>query len=311
MTRQLLVLLCLLPMLPGPAQASQPSPQDLCAVPASQAPRVVETHLDGVPAIVRVPAQVSAPPIVLWHGFGPPQSEGALMALLPLDEVPAVKVYLGLPMFGRRAPQDPDALARRQEEDLAGGVFEPVVMGAAHELPRVAAALRHAGCLGEGQGVGLFGFSAGGAATLYALAEREVPVAAAVVLNASTGLSASVAAYERAVGKPFAWTPRARALAARSDAVERAADIAAGDPPPALLIVHGAEDTMLDGQGVHALHQALAPHYAGDAATRLQLSVVEELPHAARSPDEVARVRALAGDWFRRYLAPAGADTSG
>src|SRR5690606_19919197 len=195
-------------------------------------------------------------------------------------------------------------------EDLAGGVFEPVVMGAAHELPRVAAALRHAGCLGEGQGVGLFGFSAGGAATLYALAEREVPVAAAVVLNASTGLSASVAAYERAVGKPFAWTPRARALAARSDAVERAADIAAGDPPPALLIVHGAEDTMLDGQGVHALHRALAPHYAGDAATRLQLSVVEELPHAARSPDEVARVRALAGDWFRRYLAPAGADTS-
>ncbi len=45
-------------------------------------------------------------PIVLWHGFGPPASEQALMEALPLDEVPAVKVYLGLPMFGSRAPAE-------------------------------------------------------------------------------------------------------------------------------------------------------------------------------------------------------------
>lgn len=288
-----------------PAWAAQ-SPLDagrMCAPAASaSAVRVFETELAGVPARIRVPARVSAPPIVLWHGFGPPAGEEALEKLLPLDDVPAVKVYLGLPMFGRRAPEDPGALARRQQENLATGVFEPVVMGAARELPAVVDALRRNGCLRTGQGIGLFGFSAGGAAALYALAEREVPVQAAVLLNASTGLSASVAAYERALGKPFAWTEETRALARRSDAIARAADIARGAPPPAVLMVHGADDAMVDGKGARALRDALAPHYSGDAAARLRLEIVEDLPHAIRAPDDIARVRALAGTWFLRFM---------
>lgn len=268
----------------------------------TDAARVFDTELAGVPARIRIPAHVSAPPIVLWHGFGPPAGEEALEALLPLDDVPAVKVYLGLPMFGKRAPQAPGTLAERQRQDLATGVFEPVVMGAARELAGVVDALRRRGCLRAGQGVGLFGFSAGGAAVLYALAERDVPVQAAVVLNASTGLSASVAAYERALGRSYAWTPEARALAMRSDAIVRAADIARGTPPPALLIVHGTDDAMVDGAGVRALHDALAPHYAGGNAARLRLQTVEDLPHAIRTPGEIARVRAIAGAWFRRFV---------
>ncbi len=282
----LFAMICL--FMPAVAAASAPAGSEQTCAPATAGePRVFATELAGVPARIRVPARIAAPPIVLWHGFGPPAGEEALMSLLPLDEVPAVKVYLGLPMFGARAPADPGEVARRQAEDLATGVFEPVVMGAAHELPRVLDALRRKGCLQRGQAIGLFGFSAGGAATLYALAEREVPVQAAVVLSASTGLSASVAAYERALGKTFAWTPRARALARRSDAVVRAADIAAGTPPPALLIVHGAQDTMLDDKGVHALHRALVPHYAA-APDRLQLSIVEDLPHAIRTAEDAA-----------------------
>lgn len=268
--------------------------------------RTVDAELAGVPARIRVPARVSLPPIVLWHGFGPPAGEGALEAVLPLDDVPAVKVYLGLPMFGKRAPEDPGVLARRQQEDLATGVFEPVVMGAARELPDVVRALQRHGCLEEGQGIGLFGFSAGGAAALYALAERQVPVQAAVVLNASTGLSASVAAYERAAGKPFAWTQAARSLARRSDAVARAADIARGTPPPALLIVHGADDAMVDGSGAQALRDALAPHYAEAAGARLQLETVDDLPHAIRTPGDIARVRTLASDWFLRFMRRSG-----
>ena len=60
--------------------------------------------LANVPAILRVPGTVTKPPIILWHGFGAPSSEGELMEALPLDEVPSVKVYLGLPLFGARAP---------------------------------------------------------------------------------------------------------------------------------------------------------------------------------------------------------------
>lgn len=286
----------------SPAWAAPTDAARLCASAGSGEVRTIQTKLGGVPARLRIPAQVSAPPIVLWHGFGPPAGEEALEALLPLDEVPAVKVYLGLPLFGERAPAEPGALARRQRENLATGVFEPVVMGAARELPGVVDALRRHGCLQAGQGIGLFGFSAGGAAALFALAEREVPVQAAVVLNASTGLNASVAAYERALGEPFEWTARTRALARRSDAVARAADIARGTPPPALLIVHGADDAMVAGSGARALHDALAPHYPAAAGGRLRLEIVEDLPHAIRSPADIARVRELAGAWFARFM---------
>src|SRR5262249_56087068 len=88
-----------------------------------------------------------------------------------------------------------EAVEGRQESDVALQVFEPVVAGAAKELPSVIEALRNGGCAKTGERIGLFGFSAGGAAVLYALAERDVPIGSAVVLNASTGLSASIAAY--------------------------------------------------------------------------------------------------------------------
>ena len=288
-------------VLPAMALASSPDAAGTCAPATSRnAVRSIATELAGVPARIRVPRHVSMPPIVLWHGFGPPASEDALEAMLPLDEVPAVKVYLGLPMFGKRAPKDPGLLARRQKQNLATGVFEPVVMGAARELPRVVDALRRQGCLQPGQGIGLFGFSAGGAAALYALAERDVPVQAAMVLNASTGLSASVAAYEHVTGKAFAWTPQTRALAQASDAVVRAADIARGTP--ALLIVQGAHDGVVDANDARSLYRALAPHYEGDAAARLRLDIVDGLPHVIKNPDDVTRVRALASAWFLRFM---------
>src|SRR5262249_47405158 len=104
---------------------------------------IVETRLAGVPAVLRLPPKISKPPILLWHGFGPPQSEGALMEALPLDDVPALKVYLGLPQFGaREAANGREDMVRRQKEDLGRLVFEPVVVGAAQELPSVVTALR-------------------------------------------------------------------------------------------------------------------------------------------------------------------------
>jgi hypothetical protein len=110
--------------------------------------KTIQTALAGVPAILRVPATVKKPPIVLWHGLGPPASESDLMKDLPLDNVPAVKVYLGLPLFGARAPAaGTQSLAQRQAQDYALQIFEPVVVGAARELPAVLDELRRLGCL--------------------------------------------------------------------------------------------------------------------------------------------------------------------
>lgn len=87
-----------------------------CGRPASGDADVmtVSTTLAGVPALLRVPRHVDKPPIILWHGFGPPANEASLMQALPLDWVAAVKVYLGLSLFGRCAPPGGTAELRRR-----------------------------------------------------------------------------------------------------------------------------------------------------------------------------------------------------
>lgn len=268
-----------------------------CARPGTQA-----VDLDGVPAIVSVPSHIAQEPIVLWHGFGPPAGEQALMDALPLDDVPAIKVYAGLPLFGKRTPAGgTEELIQRQQKDVASLVFEPAVMGAAKELPTITRALSDAGCMKPADKVSLFGFSAGGAAVLYALIRHEVPIASAVTVNASTGLNASIGALERATHKPYNWTPHARDLAAQTDAPAHAADIASGSPPPALLIIHGADDQMLTPQVAYALHSKLLPLYSNAAGDRrLQLEVLPHLSHAWTQSDSLDLLRAKISEWYRR-----------
>src|ERR1700736_2181017 len=94
----------------GTAHAGEPS-----AGRAANDVMTVQTTLAGVPAILRIPKVVGKRPIVLWHGLGPPASESELMTALPLDDVPSVKIYLGLPLLGARAPtNEAESLAHRQ-----------------------------------------------------------------------------------------------------------------------------------------------------------------------------------------------------
>lgn len=286
----------------GPAAAAEPF--DCGVVAPKDQPALVTTRLAGVPAILRVPKVIRKPPIILWHGFGPPADERALMAALPLDEVPAVKIYLGLPLFGARSPAGGTAeLIRRQTEDVASLVFEPVVMGAARELPAVLDALHARHCLAPGAKIGLFGFSAGGAAALVALAQRDANVGAAVTLNASTGLSASIAAFERATQHPYTWTPRSRLLAQRSDAVRHSAQIAAGNPPVALLLIHGADDQTVAPSAAVNLYDALHPYYRRERVeSRLRLNIVPRLSHSWGTVETDPRLESEVAGWFNRFL---------
>jgi predicted esterase len=274
----------------------------------SDQPTIIATTLAGVPALLRVPGKITKAPIVLWHGFGAPDNERALMEALPLDNVPALKVYLGLPLFGARTPAGGgNELLRRQKRDLATLVFEPAVMGAAKELPAVLKELERHQCMQRDEAIGLFGFSAGGAAVLYALAEADVRIGAAITMNASTGLTASVKAYERATKGSYAWTDATRKLARDSDAVGRAKHIAAGTPPPALQIIHGEEDAMLTPRIAIALHDALQPLYdEARAAPRLQLTVVPGMTHAWTGKGTTEGLRCSIAAWFHMHLPAAG-----
>lgn len=266
--------------------------------------RVVNAELAGVPALLRIPAKVSKPPIVLWHGFGPPASEQALMQAFPLDDVPAIKVYLGLPLFGRRAPTGGiDELIRRQREDIGLLVFKPVVVGAADELPRVVEALEQQHCMQAGDKIGLLGFSAGGASVLLSLARHAVPAGAAVLLNPSTGLTASVQAFEHATGLSYTWTPESRALAQRTDAVDHAAEIATGNPPPAILVVRGEKDDVISQTSASRLEEALASGYARvHRSERFRYSAFDDLPHNLGIPATNDELHDQVSAWFNSYL---------
>lgn len=278
----------------SPATDARP----LCDVPSGiQAPAVRETTLAGVPAILRVPAHIRKPPIILWHGFGPPASEKAMMEALPLDDVDAVKVYLGLPLFGARAPEGGmKEVARRQGEDVGLLVFKPVVVGAADELPQVVDALQKNACMKRGASVALVGFSAGGAAALDALSQGKVAISAAVFINTSTGLNASIQAYEKATGKTYAWSPASRELAQQTDAVAHASHIAAHHS--ALLFLQGADDAVIDSQAPSQLVDSLKPFYS-DRPQRLQLTQPAGMTHQWTSdPATLAAVRKATGDWL-------------
>lgn len=272
------------------------------AAPAVDGVSTLRLTLGGVPAIVRVPSVTSKTSIVLWHGFGPPASEDDLMRALPLDDVPAVKIYLGLPLFGARAPKSTQqSLAQRQAEDYGSRLFEPVVLGAAEELPAVVRELRRKGCLGRHDPIGLFGFSAGGTAALMALIQRKVAVRAAVVINAPTGLNASIDALEHATKKSYAWTPHTREVAARSDAILHAADIAAGDP--AVLIIQGTEDTVVNAHGAASLVEALRPFYRRKSQEqRLKIVLAPSVAHDWTKPEALVEVRSAVAEWFNSYL---------
>jgi len=272
-------------------------------VPNARELRVVSTRLGNVPATLRIPSRVSRPPIVLWHGFGSPASESELMLRLPLDDVPAIKVYLGLPLFGARAPAGgTDELVRRQKEDVALLVFEPVVWGAVDELPAVVAALERHRCMKSGDRIGLFGFSAGGTAALVALAEHKVRVSSAVVLNPSTGLTASVHAFEHATGRAYAWTDASRRLARRSDIADRAVDIAGDRRAPALLIVTGEADNTIAAQDLDSLKHAMSARYMEvGAADRFEYLVMAGLSHNLVGSESEQDLQAQLAGWFNRF----------
>jgi predicted esterase len=268
---------------------------------------VQEATLHGVPAILRKPAVVTQPPVILWHGFGGPASPADLMRALPLDDVPAVKVYLWLPLFGPRAPAGgSEELTRRQTQDYVMLLFEPAVIGAAKELPAIVDELRARQCLGTTDAIDLFGFSAGGSAVLYTLIEKRVRVRAAMIVNAPPNLDATISALERATGHSYQWSPSSRRIARSADAVRHAHNMASGDSPPALLIFQGADDSVIAKDGALSLEQALRPYYHALAHDeRLQTAIEQGISHKWTDPPAVEVVRTRAGAWFRSIVSGA------
>ncbi len=315
MPTRLIILILLLGAFPGaPTNASQTGQVETAAAVAcltdasdwdAQALDVVieRTTLAEVPAVLRIPKKTTRPPVVLWHGLGPPGDKETLMEALPLDDVPAVKVYLDLPLLGERLPSGGlSELSQRQSRDYGMEVFAPIVLGAAEELPSVVEELQLRLGIADNKSISLFGFSAGGAAVLLSLAERVVPIRSAVILNAPNGLEGGVAAFEKITGLTYSWTDDARSVSARTDAIARANDIAEIEPPPAILLIHGRSDEMIPPSTAQDIGRALRPYYESNrGGDRIKIDLWDNLEHhwATQGPEILDPLRQRIGTWLR------------
>ncbi len=263
----------------------------------------------GVPFVAR-PPEGGAPLMVLWHGFDPPRSEAAMAGALPLLAIPAWRVYLGLPMFGARAPAGgPEEIARLSTQDFLQNVYAPIVEGAARELPAVVSELESTLPIRAGAPIGLVGFSAGGAAALEAIATGATPVATAAIISPVVNVISFMASVEQYYGMPYAWTDESRARGSRLNFVDRAAELVTASPPPAILLTVGDQDPDISAQ-VDNLHTALQARYADP--DRLSARVITGQEHgfvpepgidpAPPTPTSAdVDVDAIITDWFRRY----------
>jgi len=83
----------------------------------------------GVPFVALPPGEKATKPplVVVWHMTDPPRSETAMAAALPLRDVPAWRVYLGLPMSGSRLPAGGlEEFFRLGYEDAVLNLFDPM-----------------------------------------------------------------------------------------------------------------------------------------------------------------------------------------
>ncbi len=261
---------------------------------------VIEGVANGVPFVALPPSDRGAPaPLVLtWHLMSPPCTEQAMAAAVPMTGLQAWKVYLGLPMFGKRVPEGgPEEFFRLAGEDAVLNVYEPVTEQAAAEFPGAVAELRARLSVVDGP-VGVVGGSAGGEVVLEVLTRADVEIAAAALVNPVTQLAPVVIANQRVYDVTYHWSDASRAVAERYDYVRRAAEIRAD-----VLMVIGENDDVAIREPAAALvaalgekgEQVLIPGMAHELAEAPGIEPAPQTEHAALVDAELTK-------WFSERL---------
>lgn len=285
----------------------------------------------GVPALVRPPQgnTEGTPMIVLWHGYGPPNSEQALADLLPLDDVPAWKVYPALPMFGERMPEGGmDEIMQRQMSDYVLDLLLPTAEQAVAELPQVVAEIERQYGADASGGIGLFGFSAGAATVTHALLDGSIKVRAAVLAGAPPNLDVAVSTFEHGAQLQadylrenytwfkdemltYSWSDASEAARSRFDLGGRVSELAANSLPPAVLLTHGEQDEAYPISEIRALGDILhAAYETKGMAKRTDMRTFPRIAHhldptaalEAGIESELSELQKAVAVWYQRFL---------
>jgi hypothetical protein len=101
--------------------------------------------------------------VVAWHLQDPPRTEAAFAAALPLRDLNAWRIYLGLPLSGSRLPGGADEVMQLAQEDAVLNLQKPVAYGAAEEFAGAFTELRAQLNLDGTAPIGVMGGSIGAA----------------------------------------------------------------------------------------------------------------------------------------------------
>jgi predicted esterase len=276
----------------------------------------------GIPVLVAVPAQVTSatPLVIMYHGFGPPNSPRALAkVLVPIPG--AVTAYPPLPLFGGRAPPGgTDELVRRQNEDYIGLLLFPAISGAAREMSVLTATLSESYGLSKSRPVVIFGFSAGGAAALLSLTATNIQPRAVLVLNAPLSINEAVDGFERQTGKRYLWTEAAKEASLHYDVVKDADKIATSNPDTAMLLVQSEQDRGFSPATTQAaaltLSASFTAHGRRSEIGEITLPgsdhyVLDAASSASDHPEaNMIAAQAMISHWLRTHAFNGGSDCS-
>ncbi|NSC19974.1 alpha/beta hydrolase [Streptomyces albus subsp. chlorinus] len=255
----------------------------------------------GVPFTALPPAAGgTAPLIVTWHMLDAPRTDAAFAAALPMNDLPAWRVHLGMPMCGARMVDGSmDAILERARQDPLMAVLHPFVRQAAEEFPAALASLRARLPVDDGP-IGVLGGSLGGAVALRILAESDVPVFAGAVVNAAIRMRSVVELFP----EEYQYDTESEKAVDSLDFVAKAGSIAARAP---LLVVSGELD--------HPALRTDAQDLVAALGERSQLLPIPGLAHPLADEPGIEpapqlpltrEVDAGLTAWFRRHLPDPG-----
>jgi dienelactone hydrolase len=263
-------------------------------------PSPITGSASGVPYTALPPANHgSAPLIVTWHMLDAPRSDAAFAAALPMNDLPAWRVHLGMPMCGARMVDGSmDAGLELMRQDVLMSFLYPLVRQATEEFPAALASIRAQLPVDDGP-IGVLGGSLGGAVALRILADTEIPVFAGAVVNAAIRMRSVVHLFPG----EYAYDAESEKAVDSLDFITKA-DVIAGRAP--VLVVSGELD--------HPALRADAIRFVDALGTRSELLSIPGLAHPLADEPGIEpapqlpparEVDAGLTTWFRRHLADA------
>ena len=234
--------------------------------------------------------------VVTWHMLDAPRADAAFAAALPMNDLPAWRVHLGMPMCGARMVDGSTAAIEELfHQDPLMLFLHPFVRQATEEFPAALASIREQLPVDDGP-IGVLGGSLGGAVALRILAETDIPVAAGAVVNGAIRMRSVVDLFPG----DYPYDAESEKVVDSLDFVPKAGAIAGRAP---LLVVSGELDHPALRADALALVDALGersellsiPGLAHPLADEPGLEPAPQLP-PARAVD------AGLTTWFRRHL---------